>query len=269
MSILFKHIQPLIKKIIKLSKTRKNLARLRTFLVFVSAAFIVIMISYYPLITEINERKDELDYVESMLRYAKKSAKRLPEYRKRIAEAQADFSAKALPETANIHSLLQSISLCAKDSGLELLLFEQGVETKKEYISYADIPVSIHTKGGFGNIRMFLDKIANMDRIVRVRDIHMTYSKDEESVVNLSCTAIVGRFTESPAGENRGKPKRRNSEQQSERQSSFQFFLFISVGVIIGILALLSFKIHTLDKEIKYTKKLIDRNKKNACRESM
>jgi len=164
--------------------------------------------SIYPKFSEIETLKGRLAQVQVELDKAKKNAAQLNEWRSRMIKKEAEYRTvmRALPESAEIPSLLAGISQAGKDAGLEFLLFQPKAEVRKEFI--AEIPVDINVIGSYHQVAVFYDKVANLPRIVSIRDIKMTpSSKDKSDVLTTTCQAVTYKFIE-PAEPSKGvKPK--------------------------------------------------------------
>ena len=100
---------------------------------------------------------------------------------------------KSLPEKEEISSLLTGVSQSGQQSGLDFLLFQPQADVNKNF--YAEIPVSIRVRGGYHNVAQFFDKVANLSRIVNIRNIQI--SRDKTGALTTSCEAVTYKFIES------------------------------------------------------------------------
>lgn len=177
----------------------ENLPKAKRIYICVAAFFILagsfVYFSYIPKISKIDELDAEYKRLETELSLAKKRAGHLERYRDEIKMAEAQFrtAMKALPDRKEIPSLLTDISQAGLDAGLEFLLFRPKPEENMGF--YAKIPVSIEVVGGFHSVALFFDRVANLSRIVNIKDIKMTLPGDEEMLIT-SCTAVTYRFVE-------------------------------------------------------------------------
>src|SRR5512139_946104 len=118
----------------------------------------------------------------------------------RRLEEQLSLLLEQLPNSAEIPSLLKSVSDLGKESGLEFLRFAPGGEVKKEF--YAEIPVSISVTGDYHSFALFADKVSHYPRIVNLSNIAFTAprpSGDNLVLVTVNCTATTYRFLDQPA----------------------------------------------------------------------
>jgi len=149
---------------------------------------------------EIQTLGSEYEELEKKLSAAKNTAKNLPKVKEEMnnAESQLKVVMKALPETKEIPTLLEGISLSGQDAGLEFVLFQPGNERNQSF--YAEIPVSIQVSGKYHNVALFFDKVARLPRIVNIQDINMKpdpAKKNNELIT--ACTAVTYKFLDAKA----------------------------------------------------------------------
>ena len=185
---------PLLDKLEQLSKVQR-IAIWIGFIVLVVGAFIYF--SYLPKFKQIENLKVNLEKVEKQLDVAKKNARQLNDYRKKMQDAEEQFKIvmRALPENEEIPTLLTGISDAGKQAGLDFLLFKPLSEVKKDF--YAEIPVSIKVTGDYHGMATFFENVANLNRIVNIRNIDMNPQKGG-SVLTTTCTAVTYKFIEAP-----------------------------------------------------------------------
>ncbi|MBU3949322.1 MAG: type 4a pilus biogenesis protein PilO [Proteobacteria bacterium] len=190
---LSKSIAPIFEKLEKLSKIKR-------ILIFCGILIVIVGVFVYtmllPKFDKISKLESEYKTLTNKLNTAKRTASSLPEFKEKMnnADMQLKIVMQALPETKEIPTLLESISLCGQDAGLEFILFQPGNEINKNF--YAEIPVSIIVTGKYHNVATFFDKVARLPRIVNINDISMKpddKNKNEEQLLT-SCTAITYKF---------------------------------------------------------------------------
>ncbi len=166
--------------------------------------------SYSPKYKEIDSLNKNLKKAEKQLEVAKRNARQLNEYRKKMQDAEEQFTVvmRALPEKEEIPTLLTGISKAGKDSGLSFELFQPRPEEKKDF--YAEIPVSIRVSGDYHGVATFFESVAELNRIVNIKNITMTPEKDFLKL-NTTCTAVTYKFIEpsGEAGDKKSRPSRR------------------------------------------------------------
>jgi type IV pilus assembly protein PilO len=154
----------------------------------------------YPKYEDIQKYKQELAKAQEELEKAKKNARDLNDWRAKMKKKEAEYKSvmRALPEKEEIPSLLAQISQAGKDAGMEFLLFQPKPEVPKDF--YAEIPVDINIVGNYHQVAVFFDKVANLPRIVNIRDVKLTpQSQQKEAGNNLTttCQAVTYKFIES------------------------------------------------------------------------
>lgn len=187
-----KSIAPVFEKLEKLSKTKRFLLFGGVIVVIVA---LVVYFIFLPKIKDYQRLSSEYSALDKKLAAAKKTALELPKLREEYnkAEIQLKVVMKALPESKEIPSLIESISVSGQESGLEFVLFQPGVEKNKSF--YAEIPVSIQISGKYHNVAVFFDKVARLPRIVNIQDIVMKVdpSKKSNDLVT-TCSAVTYKF---------------------------------------------------------------------------
>jgi type IV pilus assembly protein PilO len=109
---------------------------------------------------------------------------------------------------------LSGISEAGKDAGLEFVLFEPKNEKRKEF--YAEIPVDIDVTGNYHQVATFFDKVANLPRIVNIRNIKMVPTKGNlggGKALKTTCQAVTYKFIE-----NSGNKKAKNDGRKGRRK---------------------------------------------------
>jgi len=127
-------------------------------------------------------------------------------------EAQLSLLLEQLPNSAEIPSLLKSVSDLGKESGLDFLRFAPSGEIRKDF--YAEIPVSISVNGDYHSFALFSDRVARYPRIVNLSNITFSSPKpagDNLVLVTVNCMATTYRFLDqqaaAPGAGNKGKKK--------------------------------------------------------------
>ena len=162
--------------------------------VFVVIFVLFWFLSYWPRWQSIGKLDAEYKRLAADLTRSKKNAQQLETLRAEFESKQRDFNLvmKSLPEKEEISSLLTGVSQSGQQSGLEFLLFQPQGDVNKNF--YAEIPVSIRVRGGYHNVAQFFDKVANLSRIVNIRNIQM--SRDKDGALTTGCEAVTYKFIE-------------------------------------------------------------------------
>jgi len=186
-----KQLDALFDRVSELSKVQRIMICVGVFaVIFVLFWFL----SYWPRWQSIGRLDSEYKKLTADLERSKKNAQQLDSLRKEFESKQRDFNLvmKSLPEKEEIPSLLTGISQSGQQAGLDFLLFQPQGEVNKTF--YAEIPVSIRVQGGYHNVAQFFDKVANLSRIVNIRNIQI--SRDKAGQLITSCEAVTYKFIE-------------------------------------------------------------------------
>lgn len=181
--------------ILKLPKPKKILILAGIIGIF---AFLYFYLFYFPQYTKYAGLQAKVQKLTSDLEEEKKVATTLPKFKKEAQELEQLFNTalKELPDKKEIPSLLMNISQMAQESGLQITLFQPQKENVMDF--YEEIPVKIKLSGGYHELAMFFDKVANLSRIVNIKDLAISEANVDGDKVNLnsSCTATTFRFME-------------------------------------------------------------------------
>jgi len=185
-------LNPVLENVGKLTKRQRLLISIGFFVVL-AGSFVYFL--YLPKLEQIKNLTKELNLLEKKLASSKKKAAQIDVYRSKMEAAEAKFqlALKALPERKEIPSLLTNISRSGQSSGLEFLLFQPQKNVQKEF--YAEIPVAIQVDGNYHNIATFFAKVAQLSRIVNIKNIQIT-SKKGGLKLRTKCTAVTYRFVD-------------------------------------------------------------------------
>lgn len=210
-------LAPLFDKIEALTKPQRVAIYASTLVLFIGVS---VWLLIWPKYENINKLQGQLAKVEKQLDEAKKNAAQLNEWRNKMQQKQAEFNQvmRALPEKEEIPSLLAGISAAGKDAGLDFLLFQPKGENRKDF--YAEIPVSINVKGSYHQVAVFFDKVANLPRIVNIRNISMSPGRGKEDGSDLitNCQAVTYKFIEESAKDKDTKGKKGKKRSGSKRR---------------------------------------------------
>lgn len=188
-SKIIEQLEPLFEKVEALPKAQRIALFVGIFVLFIGS---FTYFFYFPKISEIKKLSDEHQKLVNQLDAAKKNAAKLKSFEEKMKKAENEFqlAVKALPNSQEIPTLLSSISEAGTESGLQFKLFQPRGGRNKGF--YAEIPVSISVEGGYHNIVTFFDKVADLDRIVNIRNITMKPGKG--SRLNVTCEAVTYQF---------------------------------------------------------------------------
>ncbi len=186
-------LEPLINKIGELTTVQRYIIYCGTIIVFIA---VYAYVFYIPNQKELSKLNKEYEKLQKDLSALKLKANQLAVYQKKMEDAKVQFEIvkRTLPEKKDIPALLTSISQAGRDAGMEFQLFQPKGERNKKF--YAEIPVALSVTGSFHNLVLFFDKVANLPRIVNIKDIKMKRKsgKGPENMLSTSCMAVTYRF---------------------------------------------------------------------------
>ena len=201
---------------LKLDNLSKIPAKQRVLLAVLFCTLVIV--GYYYLYyreasQKITTLETQLASLRSKIKEQEVIAGNLKSFQEEVArlESQLTLLLEQLPNSAEIPSLLKSVSDLGKESGLEFLKFAPSGEAKKDF--YAEIPVSISVTGDYHSFVQFADKVSHYPRIVNLSNITFSSPKTVgENMVSetINCTATTYRFLEqqaAPGAGGQGKAK--------------------------------------------------------------
>ncbi len=207
-------INPVFDKLEQLSKIQR-IAIWAGLLILLIGAFVYL--SYLPKLRTVDRLKTNLTKIEKELEVAKKNARQLNAYRKKMQAAEKQFKIvmRALPEKEEIPTLLTGISKAGRTSGLNFILFQPKPEIKKDF--YAEIPVAIKVIGDYHGVATFFEGVAGLNRIVNIRDINMTPEKNGATLTT-ACTAVTYKFIEDSEIEKKKSGKANKKKNRKKKR---------------------------------------------------
>ncbi len=163
------------------------------FMVFFAYAYFI----YWPRADQIDQLRADLQTKVEDLEKKKALAANLSKAKAELEDLRAALrkAVAQLPDTKEIPDLLSGISAVARESGLEIAQFRQRPEIYRDF--YAEVPVEILVRGTYFQVEEFFNQVAELTRIVNVKDIGMKGPNVvEEDPVKLqtSCSATTFRF---------------------------------------------------------------------------
>jgi len=127
-----------------------------------------------------------------------KKAVNLPAYEEQFKKIEAllDEMVKQMPSEAEVAGLLRKVSKKAKESGLEIRLFEPEAPERKDF--YYELPSKIEVLGNYEDLGLFVSSLSTLDRIVTVHDVMIASPKKEgaKEDTRLEMKAIVRTYNE-------------------------------------------------------------------------
>ena len=172
---------------------------------FVAGAAVMAGAFYYFVETNKQEtlaaKSKELAEIQQRVTRGVESARRLPEFRKQVAELENKLEGlkPILPEEKDVGDLLRRIQTLAVQSNLVILGFRPQVTTAKPL--HDEWPIALVLEGNYHDLGLFLDRVSKFPRIINVESIRIT-GKDKPvsdgSTITAECTATTFVLLDNP-----------------------------------------------------------------------
>lgn len=158
------------------SKDNKNLP-------YVLGGVAVVIILYYiifigPILGKLFKSIPEISKLKTELQLTKSDIEKKELFKKELAALKEKFVLyeTKLPGEKEIPSVLGNLSKIAKVSGIdinkiELLLRSDSGKTAAKDSVYTEIPIEISAKCGYHDLGIFINKLENSERFMKVDDI--------------------------------------------------------------------------------------------------
>jgi type IV pilus assembly protein PilO len=166
----------------------------------------VVFWNYYakPAQIDIEQRLAQLQTIRAEVIRGQRTARELPEFRKRIGglEAQLVDLSRQLPEEQDVADLLRRVQGMATESSLTIRGFTpQTVASKQLHIEW---PIGLKLEGRYHDLGAFLERVSKFPRIINVGDIKIKAVEKGTggATVTADCTAttFVMKDAVKPAG---------------------------------------------------------------------
>lgn len=124
--------------------------------------------------TQLDTKRKEEQTLRDTYRTKKAMTAHYDEYKHRLKVIEDSISAllRQLPGKSEMDSLLADINQTGVSRGLEFDLFKPGSESAADF--YATMPVTIKVTGAYHDLGGFISDVAQLPRIVTIRDITLT-----------------------------------------------------------------------------------------------
>ena len=170
--------------------------------VFVVMSLILAGAFYYRVETPKQEamaaRQAVLDATNKRVQEGQAMARRLPEFRKEIAELEARLEVlkPILPTDRDAGDLLRRVQTLAVQSNLTILGFRPQSITLNEI--HAEWPISLQLEGNYHNLGVFLDRVSKFPRIINIGAMTLAAKTPPEPAasMNIGVTATTFVLTE-------------------------------------------------------------------------
>jgi type IV pilus assembly protein PilO len=166
--------------------------------VFVVIAAIASGVFYYYVETPRQQamaaRQVELDAIRARVANGQAMARRLPEFRKEIAELEARLEVlkPILPTDRDAGDLLRRVQTLAVQSNLTILGFRPQAITLQEI--HAEWPISLQLAGNYHNLGVFLDRVSKFPRIINIGGMTLAAKNPPEAAASMNIVVTATTF---------------------------------------------------------------------------
>lgn len=167
----------------------KIAAMVLLFALIVTAGYFLV---WSDALTELERARQEELKLRGEYLDKKKQAVNLDLYRQQLVEIEQTFGAlvRQLPNKSEMDALITDINQAGLGRGLEFELFKPGQETIKGEI--AELPIAIRVTGSYHDFGKFASDVAQLPRIVNLKNIAISPGKDGNLV--MEATAVTYRY---------------------------------------------------------------------------
>jgi len=119
---------------------------------------------------------------------AKNKQEKLPLLEEKLTKVteQLRRAQEKLPNKIYMDDILHSTANIAKDAGIKFNLFKPGAETAKQGAhQYKEMSIALDFTAQYSQVMTFFDNIANMEKIIHLRNISMTAERDNNNASNV------------------------------------------------------------------------------------
>ena len=159
-----------------------------------------------PIQVEIGTLEARRQQLSTELAQARSQVAELQRFRRELAELQAKLEVlKAkLPTEKETPALYRAVNEAAQASGLGVALFQPRDAKQREYV--AEIPISIMAEGGYHQLGQFFERVAALERVVKVGDLKLTGLTKSRSALRADLTLATYVYRDGPMPPKPGAP---------------------------------------------------------------
>jgi type IV pilus assembly protein PilO len=154
-------------------------------------------------ITSLEARRQQL---ATELAQSRSQIAELQRFRREVAELQAklDLLKAKLPTEKETPGLYKAVSEAAQAAGLGVSLFQPREPKPKDYV--AEIPITITAEGGYHQLGQFFERVAGLDRVVKVGELKLTGLTKGRSALRADLTLATYMYRDAPPAPKPGAP---------------------------------------------------------------
>jgi type IV pilus assembly protein PilO len=159
-----------------------------------------------PVQLEIATLEGRRQQLATELGQARSQVAELQRFRREVAELQTKLDAlKAkLPTEKETPALYRAVNEAAQAAGLGVALFQPREAKQKDYV--AEIPISITAEGGYHQLGQFFERVAGLERVVKVGEMKLIGLTKARNVLRAELTLATYMYRDAPAAPKPGAP---------------------------------------------------------------
>lgn len=148
--------------------------------IFVLAVFCVVyyLVLMKPPLSRLRTFLPQVARIKNEVASAREDIARIGQLKKKVADLRAgvDYYQNQLPGKKEIPSLLENLSQIAKESNVKLLGIQPqpSPDRGEEFTVYQEVPIAINAECGYHQLGLFINKLENSARFMKVADIKIT-----------------------------------------------------------------------------------------------
>ncbi len=152
-----------------------------------------------PVQLEIATLEGRRQQLTTELAQARSQVAELQRFRREVADLQAklDVLKAKLPTEKETPGLYRAVSEAAQAAGLGVALFQPRDAKPRDYV--AEIPISITAEGGYHQLGQFFERVAGLERVVKVGEMKLTGLTKARSVLRAELTLATYMYRDGPA----------------------------------------------------------------------
>lgn len=181
--------------------------------------FVLLLIGYFyyffffqAILDNKSKLEERLSSLQKQIQAKELVARQIKKHKKELAELRENLvlALARLPEQKEIPGLLTSVSQAGIKTGLEFLLFQPASPVSKDF--YAEIPVKIVIVGSYRDIAHFFVSVADLPRIVNIKNISIQRGRnvaEGKNLLTVNCFIKTYMFLEKKHEGKKNKKRRK------------------------------------------------------------
>ncbi|MCD6152782.1 MAG: type 4a pilus biogenesis protein PilO [Syntrophobacterales bacterium] len=203
-----------------MSITAEDIKRMPNKYKVILVLFVFLLIGYFYYFFFLQATLDNKDRLKERLSSLQKQiqakelvARQIKKHKKELAELRENLklALARLPEQKEIPGLLTSVSQAGIKTGLDFLLFQPASPVSRDF--YAEIPVKIVIVGSYRDIAHFFVSVADLPRIVNIKNISIQGGKSvaegKKNLLTVNCLIKTYMFLEKKHEGKKNKKRRK------------------------------------------------------------